>query len=157
MNTWLCVTNRENFRVIKGKGIWGVSERHSDLIINDVKQGDYCIFYLKEEGSYSDRHKAGIGGAFRVTSPVFKDYTDVFPFKSNDTEQYPYRVRIECIKTFDPELPFKSLIADLTFIKKKHNYGSYIFGRAMKKLNDVDTDIIFNYLYLNAGSDIDND
>ncbi len=32
MTYWLCITNEDNWKVIKDKKIWGVSERHKNTI-----------------------------------------------------------------------------------------------------------------------------
>jgi predicted RNA-binding protein len=39
MNYWLCITNEENWKVIREKNIWGVPERHKNTIAK-VKFGD---------------------------------------------------------------------------------------------------------------------
>jgi len=39
MRYWLCVTNQENWEVMRGKNVWGVEERHRNSILK-VKPGD---------------------------------------------------------------------------------------------------------------------
>ncbi len=148
MAAWLCVTNRENFKIIRDEKMWGVSERHAQIMMGEVKVDDLCVFYLKGEGPYSDRKKAGIGGIFTVISAPFRDYSDTFTSKPRIDELYPCRVHIQCVKIFEPEMPFRPLVAKINFIKRKNNYGTYIFGRAMRKLSDTDMNIIFDYLGL---------
>ena len=43
-NYWLCITNGENWAITKERQIWGVSERHKN-IVGKVKEGDYLVFY----------------------------------------------------------------------------------------------------------------
>lgn len=40
MNYWLCITNEENWKVVKEKNIWGVS-RKKDL--ENVRVGDVLV------------------------------------------------------------------------------------------------------------------
>ena len=36
VNYWLCVTNEENWRVVKERKIWGVPREDYDLIFNVI-------------------------------------------------------------------------------------------------------------------------
>ncbi len=45
MNYWLCVTNEENWNIVKEKGIWGVP-RNSKKQIENVSVGDQIVFYV---------------------------------------------------------------------------------------------------------------
>ena len=48
MAYWLCITNEENWKVIKAKNVWGVPERHERTIAK-VKPGDKLLIYLKQD------------------------------------------------------------------------------------------------------------
>ncbi len=48
MAYWLCITNEENWQIIKKNNIWGVAERHKNTI-SKVKKGDRCLIYVKQE------------------------------------------------------------------------------------------------------------
>ena len=67
-NYWLCVTNEENWKVVRCERIWGVSDRNKSLM-QRVKRGDLLVFYVK---------KKKIGGVFEVLSDPFKDEHKVF-------------------------------------------------------------------------------
>nr|MDO8080354.1 EVE domain-containing protein [Candidatus Freyarchaeota archaeon] len=43
MNYWLCLTNAENWEVVKNKKVWGVIDRYKNKI-SQVKPGDILIF-----------------------------------------------------------------------------------------------------------------
>jgi len=45
---WLCITNEENWKVIREKNIWGVPERHRNAIAR-VKPEDRLLIYLIQE------------------------------------------------------------------------------------------------------------
>lgn len=32
MTYWLCITNEENWQVVKQKNVWGVAQRHKNTI-----------------------------------------------------------------------------------------------------------------------------
>lgn len=68
VNHWLCVTNDENWKIIKNKHVWGVSERHKALI-NTVNIGDSIIIYIK--GGY-------IGGFFEAASNIYYEKKRIF-------------------------------------------------------------------------------
>lgn len=63
MSHWLCILNRENFEVVKHKGIWGVSKRHRNQLMRaDV--GDKLIFYLIGEKIGDEKKDSAIGAAY---------------------------------------------------------------------------------------------
>lgn len=48
MTYWLCITNEENWHIVKQKSVWGVAERHRNTIAK-VERGDMLVMYLKQE------------------------------------------------------------------------------------------------------------
>ena len=48
MTYWLCITNEENWQVVKQRNVWGVAERHRNTIAK-VILGDTLLMYLKQE------------------------------------------------------------------------------------------------------------
>lgn len=48
MPYWLCITDEENWKVIREENVWGVPERHRNTIAK-VKPGDKLLIYLKQE------------------------------------------------------------------------------------------------------------
>jgi predicted RNA-binding protein len=137
MSSWLCILNRENFKVVKEQLVWGVSERHKTRLIS-TKQGDICAFYLISD---VDRVPA-IGGVFKVESDPYEDWSDIFPFKRSETEIYPHRVRLSPIKVFEPELIFKPMVQDMKFITNKRHYAGHVMGRAMFEIPEEDIKLI---------------
>jgi predicted RNA-binding protein len=66
MNYWLCITNEENWNVVKAKNIWGVPERHRNTILK-VKKGDKLLMYLKQEKINDELKESRITGSLRQT------------------------------------------------------------------------------------------
>ena len=140
MACWICVTNRANFEVVKGKGIWGVTDRYSNKIA-EVKSGDTLIFYLMQERSESgDILPTAIGGAFVAKSKVFKDSKKIFK-----GEVYPNRIRVEPLIVPNTPVLFKPLVQKLSFIKNKQYWSGY-FRRAMLKIPERDCKLILGAL-----------
>lgn len=137
MRTWLCILNRANFEVVKEKGIWGVSELHKSEILK-TSPGDLCAFYLTAEFSGTKRKESVIGGIFEISSNPYEDGSDIFPSKKNPGERYPFRVKLNKIIIFEPELPFKQIIPELSFIKNKDKYSGHLLGRAMRIIPEGD-------------------
>ena len=50
MTFWLCITNEDNWKVIREKNIWGVPERHKNTIAK-VKPEDKLLIYLNRKES----------------------------------------------------------------------------------------------------------
>jgi len=108
---WLCVTNEENWRVVKKRLVWGVSERYREKM-ESVEVGDFLIFYVKPKRIFSS---AG--------------------FPSN--EVFPYRVRLEPVVVPDEPVDFVPLIEKLSFIVNKRWWTGY-FRQAMRVIPKED-------------------
>lgn len=134
MTTWLCILNESNWRIVKNKNIWGVSNRHAQLI-RHVKEGDSLVFYIK--GLYE------VAGIFEVVSSPFQDSKRIFNANGFDQkERFKDRVRIqEKIVPSEP-FDFRALIPDLELFKRKDRWGPRLQGRAMIKLSDQDFHLI---------------
>lgn len=140
MNHWLCVTNEENWNVVKENKIWGVSARHKN-ILNMTKIDDFLIFYDREEKIDNQIFPSRISGIFRAASMPFIDKKKIFsPVLTEDV--FPYRVKIDPI--IIKEIEFKPLIPKLTFIKNKKNWWGHIQGRAMRTIPESDFELIKN-------------
>jgi predicted RNA-binding protein len=74
---WLCILNRENWKVVQKKKKWGVSKRHRNTI-EKVEIGDHLLFYLIGEIKKEKRLPSAIAGKAEVKSSVFKDNTRIF-------------------------------------------------------------------------------
>lgn len=138
MPNWLCILNRENFEIIKENFVWGVSERHKN-VLNKAKSGDLCAFYLINEGIGKE---PSIGGIFEVTSETYIDFSNIFPSKRTSIEVYPYRLKLKPIHIFKKELRFRPLISTLSFIINKNNYAGHLQGKAMINISSDDMKII---------------
>ena len=106
---WICVTNEENWEVVKARGIWGVSERGKRALMS-VRPGDLLVFYV------IPKH---IGGVFRAVSEPYIDREPIFiPVKSRD-EVFEYRVRVEPVLLPKEPIDFTPLVERLSFIKTR--------------------------------------
>ena len=135
---WLCITNRENWEIIKKHNIWGVSERHKNTIMK-VKKGDKLVFYVKQEVQGKEKYPSMIVGIYEVASEPYRDETEIF-----EGGTYPWRIKIKPIKL--GEIEFKPLIPQLKFIRNKLRWSGHLMGRAMIKLPEEDYQIISGLL-----------
>ena len=77
MAYWLCITNEENWKVIKQKNIWGVPDRHKNTIAK-VKPRDKLLIYLKQERDRDTVKEPRIVAFYEAVSEVFKDSSRIF-------------------------------------------------------------------------------
>ena len=127
MAYWLCITTEKNWYVVREKNVWGVPERHKNVIAK-VKPGDKLIIYIKQERVDNVVKEPRIVGIFEVVSDPFKDSARIFSSKGvkSSGEIFPWRVKIKPIKIFDKPIEFKPLIPKLKFItNKKEMDGSF--------------------------------
>lgn len=138
---WLCVTDRENWKVIREKKIWGVPERRHKSTLMRTKVGDKVVIYLKQEKKDDEILEPKIAGVFEIISEPFKDHKRIFkaPSKSPN-ELYPWRVMLKEIKI--SEVDFKPLIPKLKFIKNKKKWHMSFFGKAMIEIPEEDFKLI---------------
>jgi predicted RNA-binding protein len=136
MKYWLCVTNQENWEVIKERNIWGVEERHRNTI-SKVKPGDRLLIYVmgtkKENESLSPR----IVAVYEAVSEVFIDSSRIFKGKV-----YPLRIRLRPIAVFSKPLDFRELVPRLSFIKNKRFWAGHIRGKAMREIPKGDFETV---------------
>ena len=143
MKYWLCITTEENWKVIKEKNIWGVSQRHKNTIAK-VKPGDKCLIYVMSTRKNKEVIPPKIVGAYEVISEVFEDRSRIFKSPPGKSEIYPYRIKLKPIKIFEKPLDFKSLIPELKFIKSKKRWTGHIQGKAMREIPKEDYESIMN-------------
>lgn len=130
VNYWLCVTNEENWRIVKEKLIWGVPERRK-AVVEQVKPGDLLVFYVRPKR---------IGGIFKAVSESFKDEERIFtPIKGE--ERFPYRVRLESVNVPKEPIDFKELIPKLSFTKDKR-FWTIMLRRGMFRVSKDDYEVI---------------
>ncbi len=138
MAYWLCITNEENWKIIRERNIWGVPERHKNTIAK-VKPGDKLLIYVKQENIGGELKPSRIVGVYKVISEPFKDSTRIFKTpKGMGTESFPWRVKIEPIKIFDKPIEFKPLIPKLKFITNKKKWTGHLIGKAMREIPEED-------------------
>jgi len=143
MAYWLCITNEENWEVIREKNVWGVPERHKNTILK-VKKGDKLLIYLKQEKVDDEIKPPRIVGVFEVISEVSRDSSRIFSSKGmrKSNETFPYRIKIKPVKIFDEPIEFKPLIPKLKFIKNKKKWSGHIQGKAMREIPEEDFRLI---------------
>lgn len=139
-NYWLCITNNQNWEIIKRKKIWGVSKRHEQAI-RKSKIGDKLVFYVKQENQKGKIIEPRIVGIFEVASDVYEDSTRIFktPPKTKE-EAYPLRIKIKPL--IIGEIKFKPLIPQLMFIKNKKRWSGHLMGKAMRIIPKEDYELI---------------
>ena len=129
---WLCITNDENWKVIKTKHIWGVSERRKNKL-ESVEIGDYMIFYVKP---------ARIGGIFKVASKPYVDKRKIFTYSGfSGKEVFPYRVKLEPVTVPEEPVDFKPLVPKLSFLTNKKRWSAPL-RTAMKEIPREDFELI---------------
>jgi predicted RNA-binding protein len=138
MTYWLCITNEENWQVVKAKNIWGVAERHKNTIAK-VKEGDNLLFYLKQEKINDEITESRITGIFKAASPFYRDDKKIFNVpKGMGAEMFPLRINIKPVRIFDEPLLFKPLIPQLKFVTNKKRWSGHLMGKAMRAIPGED-------------------
>ena len=132
VNYWLCVTNEENWGVVRERKVWGVPERSRHQIEN-VKPDDLLVMYVKPQR---------VGGIFKAVSGSFEDRTKVFSWgEFGRKELFPYRVKLEPVIVPKEPVSFKDLILKLGFIMNKKMWTGHL-RRAMRTIPREDYEII---------------
>jgi len=135
MAYWLCITNSQNWEVIRKENVWGVSDRHKNTI-SRVKLGDKLLMYGIQEKTAEKILEPRIYGIFEATSNVYREGKKIFKSKSGET--YPNRIKIKPVTIPDSPLEFKPLIEKMNFIKNKKRWNTHLFGRAMREIPEKD-------------------
>ena len=136
MAYWLCVTNEENWEVIKDKLVWGVPSRRRKLI-EQVKPGDILIIYVKPKR---------IGGIFKVTSELYEDHVPIFSWAEyGRVEVFPLRVKLEPTIIPNRVMDIGHIIRNLSFAKGKTRWTA-LLRRGMVRLTEEDYDLIVRCL-----------
>jgi len=129
---WLCVTNQANWRVVKEKLIWGVSERYRRRM-EELSPGDLLVFYVRPKR---------IAGIFKAASKPFVDKKRIFSSEGFRTDEvFPHRVRLEPVLVPPEPVPFEPLVPKLKFIKNKARWTGHLRG-AMRPIPEEDYELI---------------
>jgi predicted RNA-binding protein len=114
------VTSQENWDVIKGKKVWGVSERYRRKM-EKINAGDFLVFYVK---------KQGLAGIFKVVSEVFEDRRELFEARKEE-EAFPLRVKLEVLVLPKKTIPFETLAKKSKFFSQ----GPWALQLAMREIS----------------------
>ena len=132
MKYWFCVTDEENWRVVKEKKIWGVPERRKG-IMDHVRPGDLLVFYVMPKR---------IGGIFRVVSMPFESKEEIFGWgEYGRHELFPFRVSLETVETPKTPVEFEPLIQKLSFTKGRRRWSAPL-RRGMFEISREDYELI---------------
>ena len=133
VNYWFCVTNMDNWNIVKKRKTWGVSDRHKGQM-EKVELGDILAFYVKGNQ---------LAGTFKAISKPFK--SDEVIFNSTGfikAEQFQYRVKLEPLLVLEKPIRFDGLVPKLQFIFNKKKWGTRLMGRAMFTIPKEDYELI---------------
>jgi predicted RNA-binding protein len=136
MRYWLCVTNQENWEVIKERNIWGVEERHRNTI-SKVRPRDKLLIYVMGTKKDDESLPPRIVAAYEAVSEMFTDSSRIFKGKL-----YPLRIKLRLIAIFSKPLEFRELAPRLSFIKNKRMWAGHIRGKAMREIPKVDFETV---------------
>jgi len=122
---WLCILTPENYKVVKEKLIWGVTDRHKKKLLQ-VKKGDRLVMYVIREKK--------IKGIFEATSDPYIDKEEIFKGGI-----YPNRVRLKPIRLSEEGIDILKLLPKLDVFKRKDSkWVGTIMGKAMIELPEKD-------------------
>lgn len=123
---WLFVTDDINWDIMKKNLVWGVSERHKNML-NKINLGDEAVVYIKGRK---------LGGSFKITS---KPYTKSGIF----TGLFDHKIDLAKVNIPSKLIDFSDdVINRLKFITNKERWSTHLFGHALIKITKED----FEYL-----------
>ncbi|MBC7113454.1 MAG: EVE domain-containing protein [Candidatus Methanomethyliales bacterium] len=137
MNYWLCVTNEDNWKVVRKHKVWGVPEKRGRHQIEAVKPGDFLVFYVIPKR---------FGGIFKAVSESFESREKIFYWADFGREEiFPFRVKLEPVIVPDNPLFFDELVKKLSFTRGLKRW-SIRLRRAMFKISPKDFEVIRSYV-----------
>ena len=141
MTHWIASSNRDNWKILEQKHIWGVPKRNRTLM-QRVKPGDTILVYVRQEKKDDIILPSAIAGAYEVISEPYEDHTRLFitPPQMGD-EVFPFRMKVRPVAVFAEPLEFKQLIPDLTFITNKTMWSGHL-RIAMREIPEEDYQFI---------------
>jgi len=148
MSYWLCIVNEDNWNVIKQKNVWGVAERHRN-IMDRGKPGDKLLIYLKQEKVADERKPPRIVAVYEAASKVFRVSSRIFKTpKGMGNETFLLRIKLKSIKIFDEPMEFKPLIPRLKFITNKRRWSEHLMGKTIRKILKEDYYLLIENLII---------
>ena len=137
MKYWLCVTNEDNWRVVKQRKIWGVPAKRGRRQIESVEPGDYLVFYVKPKR---------IGGILKAASEPFESNEKIFSWSEFGREEFfPYRIRLEPLIVPEEPMPIEALISKMSFAKGRKCWSVFL-RRAMVKISAKDFEMVRQFV-----------
>jgi predicted RNA-binding protein len=132
-NRWLCITNEDNWNVVKTKKVWGVPEKRGKHQIESVRPGDKLVFYVTPKR---------IAGIFEATSKPFESKEKIFGWADFGREEYfPHRVKLKSVILAKEPVSADAIMRELSF-SKGQKYWSICLRRAMLKITESDFDAL---------------
>ena len=141
MTHWIASSNRDNWKILEKKHIWGVPKRNKSLM-QRVKPGDTILVYVRQEKEGDTILPSAVTGAYEVISEPYEDHSRLFitPPQMGD-EVFPFRMKVRPVAVFTEPLEFKQLIQDLTFITNKTMWSGHL-RIAMREIPEEDYQFI---------------
>jgi len=133
VNYWLCVTNEENWKVVKERKVWGVPAKRGKRQIESVKPSDYLVFYVKPKR---------IGGIFQAASEPFESNEKIFSWVEFGTEEiFPHRIKLEPMTVPKEPVPIEALVSKMSFARGRKRWSVFL-RRAMVKISAKDFELV---------------
>ena len=141
MTHWIASSNRDNWKILEKKHIWGVPKRNKSLM-QRVKPGDTILVYVRQEKEGDTILPSAVTGAYEVISEPYEDHSRLFttPPQMGD-EVFPYRMKVRPVVVFAEPLELKPLISDLKFITNKTMWSGHL-RVAMREIPEEDYQFI---------------
>ncbi|SCL74144.1 EVE domain protein [Methanoculleus chikugoensis] len=141
MTHWIASSNRDNWRILEKKHVWGVPKRNKTLM-QRVKPGDTILVYVRQEKEDDTILPSAVTGAYEVISEPYEDHSRLFvtPPQMGD-EVFPFRMKVRPVAVFAEPLEFKPLIQDLIFITNKTMWSGHL-RIAMREIPEEDYRLI---------------
>ncbi len=150
MHYWIMPVTEDNWLVIRDKLVHGVRARNARFCTENIKIGDYLIFYVKK--SRSRELGSCFVGVFEVVSNWFKEDKPLWPDEKNEVK-YPFRVKLKPVVI--GKVNVKEMIDELGFIEKKDIWYVYFQGTPAnfkRPIPEKDAELIIERLRGSEGS-----
>jgi predicted RNA-binding protein len=149
MTHWIASSNRDNWKILEKKHVWGVPKRNKNLM-QRVKPADTILVYVRQEKEDDTILPSAITGAYEVISEPYEDHTRLFitPLQMGD-EVFPFRMKVRPVAVFAEPLEFKQLIPDLKFITNKTMWSGHL-RQAMREIPEED----YRFILKRAGQEV---
>lgn len=138
MDYWIFVTTRDNWGITREKNVLGFAQRYKRALSRVHKTDKGLIYIIREYA---------VSGEYEIKSNVYVDDERIFnsPY-ANPNETYPLRLDVECLTPSAAPIPFKPLIAKLSFVKNKENWGGTLQGNALLNIPEQDYNVVASSL-----------